>query len=65
MPAIDHKAYALDVPGHIDCIDAAMLGSYLNILTEQAHKPEKFDDDLTKAEAFKRIDELREVVDLD
>lgn len=33
--------------------------SYLKTLTEQAHDPEAFEDDLTKAEASKRIDALR------
>jgi len=39
--------------------------SYLKTLTEQAHKPDMFSDDLTKAEASKRINELREAVDLE
>jgi hypothetical protein len=39
--------------------------SYLKTLTEQAHKPEMLSGDLTKAEASKRIDELRAAVDLD
>ena len=34
--------------------------SYLKTLSEQAHDPEAFDDGLTKAEASKRIDSLRE-----
>ena len=34
--------------------------SYLKTLCEQAGKPEDFDDDLTKAEASKRIDDMRE-----
>jgi hypothetical protein len=38
--------------------------SYLKTLTEQAHDPEPFDDGLTKAEASKRIDALREKVGL-
>ena len=33
--------------------------SYLKTLTEQAHKPELYADDLTKAEASLRIDELK------
>jgi hypothetical protein len=33
--------------------------SYLKTLTEQAHQPEAFEDDLTKAEASKRIDAIR------
>lgn len=33
--------------------------SYLKTLTEQAHEPDAFKDDLTKAEASKRIDALR------
>jgi hypothetical protein len=38
--------------------------SYLKTLTEQAHEPELFADDLTKAEASKRIDQLREKLGL-
>jgi hypothetical protein len=34
--------------------------SYLKTLCEQAGYPELFDDNLTKAEASKRIDEMRE-----
>lgn len=34
--------------------------SYLKTLSEQAHDPDAFDDDLTKAEASRRIDELKE-----
>ncbi len=34
-------------------------GSYLKTLSEQAHDPDAFADDLTKAEASKRIDALR------
>jgi hypothetical protein len=33
--------------------------SYLKTLCEQAGTPELYDDDLTKAEASKRIDEMR------
>ena len=36
--------------------------SYLKTLSEQAHDPEAFHDDLTKAEASKHIDELKEKV---
>ena len=42
--------------------DDAMTGaqaSYLKTLSEQAHQPEAFDDQLTKAEASKRIDALK------
>jgi Protein of unknown function (DUF3072). len=39
--------------------------SYLKTLTEQAGKPEMFADDLSKAEASKRIDALRHDVGLD
>ncbi|MEA3534555.1 DUF3072 domain-containing protein [Rhizobium sp. CC-YZS058] len=39
-------------------------GSYLKTLSEQAHKPEQFADDLTKAEASKRIDALKQELDL-
>lgn len=34
--------------------------SYLNTLCEQAGMPELFNDDLTKAEASKLIDEMRQ-----
>jgi hypothetical protein len=33
--------------------------SYLKTLTEQAHTPEAFSEDLSKAEASKRIDEIK------
>jgi hypothetical protein len=33
--------------------------SYLKTLSEQAHAPEAFAEDLSKAEASRRIDELR------
>lgn len=39
--------------------------SYLKTLSEQAHKPELFAEDLSKAEASKRIDALREEVGLE
>ena len=38
--------------------------SYLKTLCEQAHDAAPFDDSLTKAEASKRIDALREKVGL-
>jgi hypothetical protein len=38
--------------------------SYLKTLSEQASDPEAFADDLTKAEASKRIDALREKLGL-
>ena len=38
--------------------------SYLKTLCEQAHDETPFDDSLTKAEASKRIDALREKVGL-
>ena len=38
--------------------------SYLKTLSEQAHDADAFDDGLTKAEASKRIDALREKVGL-
>lgn len=38
--------------------------SYLKTLSEQAHKSEQFADDLTKAEASKRIDALKQELDL-
>jgi hypothetical protein len=33
--------------------------SYLKTLSEEAHEPEGYDSELTKAEASERIDELR------
>jgi len=38
--------------------------SYLKKLCEQAGAPEAFNDDLTKAEASKLIDEMREKADV-
>jgi hypothetical protein len=38
--------------------------SYLHTLADQAHQPEAADEALTKAEASKRIDALREAVGL-
>lgn len=38
--------------------------SYLKTLSEQLHKPETFAEDLTKAEASKRIDALKRKRDL-
>jgi hypothetical protein len=38
--------------------------SYLKTLSEQAHEPEAFRETLTKAEASKEIDRLREKVGL-
>ena len=39
--------------------------SYLKTLCEQAKAPERFRDDLSKAEASKLIDEMREKADLE
>ena len=39
--------------------------SYLKTLCEQASDAEAFDDNLTKAEASKRIDELKEELGLE
>jgi Protein of unknown function (DUF3072) len=36
--------------------------SYLKTLSEQAHKPEAYAPNLTKAEASKRIDALRQAI---
>ena len=38
--------------------------SYLKTLSEQAHEPDAFNEGLTKAEASKEIDRLREKVGL-
>ena len=35
--------------------------SYLKTLSEEAKQPEEYDNELTKAEASERIDELQEV----
>jgi hypothetical protein len=39
--------------------------SYLKTLSEQAHQPEVYADDLSKAEASKRIDELKKSLELE
>lgn len=38
--------------------------SYLKTLSEQAHKPDQFDAEISKAEASKRIDALRQELQL-
>ena len=38
--------------------------SYLKTLSEQAHEPDAFDENLSKAEASKNIDRLREKIGL-
>lgn len=43
----------------------AAQASYLKTLSEQAHAPEQFAEDLSKADASKRIDALREKVGLE
>lgn len=39
--------------------------SYLKTLAEQAHEPEAASDDLTKADASQRIDDLKHKLDLE
>jgi hypothetical protein len=39
--------------------------SYLKTLSEQAHQPDAYAEDLTKAEASRRIDELKQSLDLE
>ncbi|WP_413708835.1 DUF3072 domain-containing protein [Rhizobium sp. Rhizsp82] len=39
--------------------------SYLKTLSEQAHRSDAFSEDLTKAEASKRIEDLRRSLDLE
>ncbi|MBN9032354.1 DUF3072 domain-containing protein [Rhizobium sp. YJ-22] len=39
--------------------------SYLKTLSEQAHQPDVYSEDLTKAEASKRIDELKQSLGLE
>ena len=38
--------------------------SYLKTLSEQAHKPNAYAEDISKAEASKRIDELKQELGL-
>ena len=38
--------------------------SYLKTLSEQAHKPSAYAEDISKAEASKRIDELKQELGL-
>lgn len=39
--------------------------SYLKTLSEQAHKPDQFAEDISKAEASERIDALRKELGLE
>ena len=39
--------------------------SYLKTLSEQTHQPEVYADDLSKAEASKRIDEFKKSLELE
>lgn len=39
--------------------------SYLKTLSEEAHEPDVFADDISKAEASKRIDALKQKIGLD
>ncbi|WP_080868142.1 DUF3072 domain-containing protein [Agrobacterium tumefaciens] len=39
--------------------------SYLKTLSEQAHQPDVYAEDLTKADASKRIAELKQALDLE
>lgn len=39
--------------------------SYLKTLSEQAHQPDAYAKDLTKAEASKKIDELKKSLNLE
>lgn len=39
--------------------------SYLKTLSEEAHQPDAYAEDLTKAEASQRIDELKQSLDLE
>lgn len=38
---------------------------YLKTLSEQAHQPDAYPEDLTKAEASKRIDKLKQSLNLE
>ncbi len=40
----------------------AAQASYLKTLSEEAHRPDAFAPNLTKAEASKRIDALRQLI---
>jgi hypothetical protein len=59
----DPNSNAVKDPADWTTGDEPMTGaqaSYLKTLSEQAHDPKAFDDKLSKAEASKRIDCLRE-----
>jgi hypothetical protein len=61
-PQLDDTDNMVKPPEEWTTGDDPMTGaqmSYLKTLTEQAHQPELFAEDLSKAEASKRIDELR------
>ena len=62
-PKTSHESNTEKDPDDWVTGDEPMTGaqaSYLKTLSEQAHQPDAFDDGLTKAEASKRIDALRE-----
>jgi hypothetical protein len=61
-PKVDTKDNARKDPDDWVSGDEPMTGaqaSYLKTLSEQARQPDYFDEALTKAEASKRIDELK------
>ncbi len=65
--ATDPGANTIKDPDDWTTGDEPMTGaqaSYLKTLCEQAHDDQSFADDLTKAEASKRIDTLREKLGL-
>jgi hypothetical protein len=63
-PKLDARPASNTIKDPADWVsgDEPMTGaqsSYLKTLTEEAHEPDLYSDDLTKAEASKRIDELK------
>jgi hypothetical protein len=66
-PKSDPADNAIKDPAEWTTGDDPMTGaqaSYLKTLSEQAHAPEQYADNLTKAEASRRIDALREKLGL-
>ena len=62
-PKADPVSNAVKDPDDWTTGDERMTGaqaSYLKTLSEEAHKPEAYDTELTKAEASKAIDALQE-----
>lgn len=61
-PKAEPTSNAVKPPEEWTTGDQPMTGaqaSYLKTLSEEAHKPEAYDNELSKAEASQRIDELQ------